>query len=105
MQDLRCAFRTLVKRPGCTATVVATLALGIGGTTAMFSLVDGVLLHPLPYPEPDRLTLVFESLPPLRDPYPLVLARISAEGRGATWRAPPGGPCRPPGRRRLGTVR
>ena len=72
MQDLRYAFRTLVKRPGYTAIVVATLALGIGGTTAMFSLVDGVLLKPLPYPEPDRLTLVFESIPAFRHPFILV---------------------------------
>jgi hypothetical protein len=56
---------------------VATLVLGIGGTTAMFSLVDGVLLKRLPYPEPDRLALVFESLPALRERYPLLPVNAS----------------------------
>jgi putative ABC transport system permease protein len=60
-EDLRLAFRGLRRRPGFAAAVVATLALGIGGNVALFSVVDGVLLRPLPYPDPDRLVIVWEN--------------------------------------------
>jgi ABC-type antimicrobial peptide transport system permease subunit len=55
IQDLRFAARTLLKRPGITLISVVTLALGIGASTAIFSVVDGVLLRSLPYPEAERL--------------------------------------------------
>jgi len=60
IQDLRYASRQLFKRPGLTAVAVITLALGIGATTAIFSVVYGVLLRPLPYSDPARITAIFE---------------------------------------------
>ncbi len=61
-QNLRIAFRQLRRVPGFTLTVVLTLALGIGATTAIFSLVEGVLLRPLPFQEADRLVLLGDHL-------------------------------------------
>ncbi|HEX7029389.1 MAG TPA: ABC transporter permease [Gammaproteobacteria bacterium] len=58
--ELRHAARRLLRNAGFTATVVLTLALGIGAATAIFSVVNGVLLQPLPYPEPDRMMQLWE---------------------------------------------
>src|SRR4030081_3865304 len=62
MRDLRYAVRVLLRAPVFTATVVLTLALCIGANTAIYTVVDRVLLRPLPYPRPERLAMVVRHI-------------------------------------------
>ncbi len=63
LQDIRFAMRSLIKRPLFTTIAVVTLGLGIGGTTAMFSVVDGVLIKELPYDDPASLVSIWKVWP------------------------------------------
>src|ERR1700722_20821748 len=68
LSDFRFGFRTLFKSPGLTLVIVLSLAIGIGANTAIFSVVNALLLKPLPYPNPDRLAVLWLRSPGLGIP-------------------------------------
>ena len=68
-QDLTIGLRNLLRVPGLTLTVVVTVGLGIGATTAIFAAVNAALLQPLPYKDPDRLVRIYTDAPPYRFPF------------------------------------
>jgi putative ABC transport system permease protein len=79
-QDLRFALRQLRRSPGFALVTVGTLTLAIGATTALFTVVNAVILRPLPFPDPDRLVMVFEHSPSGRE------ANSVAPGNYLDWR-------------------
>jgi putative ABC transport system permease protein len=75
LQDVRFAVRSLVRAPGFTAIALITLALGIGANTAIFSIVNGVILRPLAYPKPEQLMYLTTQFPALGFDEPVVRGR------------------------------
>ncbi|MDQ3170172.1 MAG: ABC transporter permease [Acidobacteriota bacterium] len=86
MADLRFVLRVLARTPGFTITVVLALAVGIGASTAIFSLVNGVLLRPLPYPESQRLVMVWQDYTSRGGP----VDEWASPGNVRDWRAQTG---------------
>ena len=84
MHDLRFAIRSLIARPSFAVTAVLTLALGIGATTTIFSVVDALVLQPLPLKDPDRLAVVWETSPRLPVPVMVVSPPNLSDWRART---------------------
>src|SRR5260370_14258513 len=83
LQDLKFTARMLRKNPALAVSAILTTGLGIGATSAMFSVTDGILPHPLPFPQSDRLVNVWESAPSRNLP-----RMVAAPGNYYDWRAP-----------------
>jgi putative ABC transport system permease protein len=78
LRDVRYGFRILPKAPLFTAVIVATMALGIGSTTAIFTVVRGIVLRPLPFPDPNRLVMIWEIPPDTHKPNVVELQNFAA---------------------------
>ena len=83
--DVRDASRSIRRSPAFSAVIVATLALAIGGTTAIFGVVDAVLLRSLPYREPARLVMLYQGMPKA--------SNTSRRSTIRSWRTTANGPC------------
>src|SRR5215510_8262154 len=78
LQDLRYGFRTLMRKPGFTIGAIIALALGIGANTAIFSVINSILLRPLPYKDPERLVTINHD-------YPKINLKASVSAIGYTY--------------------
>src|ERR1700690_124599 len=97
--DVRHSFRALGREPGFAAAAILTVSLGVGANTAIFSIVNGVLLRPLPYAAPDRLVALREVVPAFAKMYPTLpvcvhhfvewRARTKSFERLRSWTRPP----------------
>src|SRR5262245_63953675 len=93
MNDMKFAWRSLKRTPGFTAAALVTVALGIGATTAIFSLVNTVLLKPVPYPDPDRIAVLTSNFGPFQSGVVFSLVRdrvraietVAAQSTGTSW--------------------
>ena len=86
--DVRHTLRRISRAPGFTAVVVLTLSIGVGASTAVFSVVKTVLLDPLPYPDAGRLVRIVETIPPDENPRGVAEERVlMEEQRFFQWRA------------------
>ena len=89
-QDLRYSLRMLLKRPGFTLVVMLTLAIGIGTNTAIFSVVNAVVLRPLPYRQPGQLVRVYSEFPTmnLRKFWMSVPEFLDTQKEAKSWKRP-----------------
>jgi hypothetical protein len=106
LKDLRFGARTLVKNPGFSLIAIVVIALGVGANTAIFSMVNAVLLQPLPFPDPDRLVVFWELMPNTDERmsisfFPAFLTGEARHKASREWRAIAAMPGRSPASIRL----